>query len=463
MQRQTSSLSFWYFWNISFGCFGIQFGWNLQMANMSAIFEYLGANAHQLPLLWLAAPLTGLIVQPIIGYMSDHTWTPLGRRRPYFLGGAILSSIALVLMPNVSTLWMAAGLLWILDASVNISMEPFRAFIGDSLPSHHQTRGFAMQSFFIGLGAVIAASFPWILAHGLHLTSQGSGIPMNVKVAFYTGAVVFLGSVIWTVLTTTESPPDESEISVTPQNLTLTEQISRFVQGLKTDIQTMPAVMKQLAWVQFFTWLGMFCFFLYFPPTVARNVFLAPDQHSPLYTDGIEWAGLCIALYNGICFLFAFMLPQFVKATRRGMAHSICLACGGLSLMALWFVQDRYGLLVLMVGVGIAWCSILTIPYAMLMDILPRSKRGIYTGIFNFFIVIPQVIASLGLGWLMVHVFQDNRLIAVVSGGVAMLIAAIWMQFVDDGVIFPSLQGLDTSSHPQDSTTVAAQETILVD
>ncbi len=397
------------------------------MANVSAIFEHLGAQADEIPILWLAAPLTGLFVQPVIGYLSDNTWTPLGRRRPYFLIGALLSSAALVLMPNVSALWMAAGLLWILDASINISMEPFRALVGDRLVSEQQTLGFAMQSFFIGLGSVIASAFPWILAHGFRVakTASGTAIPPTVKLAFYCGAAVFLGSVVWTVITTTEDPPDPATAETAS-----TVGIRGLVKEVSGAFQEMPIVMRKLAWVQCFTWLGMFCFFLYFPPAVAWTVFRAPDQQSFLYSEGIEWAGLCIALYNAVCFGVAFILPRVAARLNRSWTHAICLTCGGVSLLSLWLIEDRYTLFLPMIGMGIAWASILSIPYAILMDTLPEDRRGLYTGIFNFYIVLPQIVASLGLGWVMRHLFHGDRVLAIVVGGVAMLMAAVFMRQV---------------------------------
>ncbi|MGK7877822.1 MAG: MFS transporter [Xenococcaceae cyanobacterium] len=429
-------LNFWQLWNMSFGCFGIQFGWSLQMANVSAIFEHLGANAHQLPILWLAAPLTGLLVQPVIGYMSDNTWGPLGRRRPYFLVGAILSSIALVLMPNVGALWMAAGLLWILDTSVNISMEPFRAFLGDLLPSDQRTQGFAMQSFFVGLGAVIASSLPWVLNHvfKVTITSSEHGIPLTVKLAFYIGAIVFLGTVLWTVASTKEYPPENMEAFRKQQEsqVSLVGGVGELIEA----IREMPPTMRQLAWVQCFTWLGMFCLFLYFPPAVAWNIFGATDESSFLYSEGIEWAGLCIAMYNVVCFVFAFVLPKIAQATSNKFTHTCSLVCGGISLISIWFIRDPYLLLLPMVGLGIAWASILAMPYAILIGVLPPNKFGIYTGIFNFFIVLPEVIASLGFGWVMVHLLNENRVLAVAIGGGCMLLAALCMQLVQDGSTF---------------------------
>jgi len=425
--------NFWQIWNMSFGFLGIQFGWGLQMANMSAIYEYLGAKADQIPILWLAAPLTGLLVQPIIGHASDRTWGPLGRRRPYFLTGALLSSAALVLMPNSSALWMAAGLLWVLDASINISMEPFRAFVADLLPEQQRTRGFAMQSLFIGLGAVVASVLPWLLRNVFHVTAavgETRVIPITTRVSFYIGAAAFFGAVLWTILTTKEYPPDD---------LRAFRQMKKEKTGLASNakeifaaIRAMPQTMRQLAPVQLLTWLGLFCMWLYFPVAVARNVFGAPDTASPLYAEGVEWGGICFAVYSAVCFAFSLVLPVIANKLGRKNTHSLCLLCGALGLISVAIIHDKYILLLTMVGVGIAWASTLSMPYAVLAGSLPPGKTGVYMGIFNFFIVIPEILASLFFGWVMNHLFSNNRIAAVVAGGFFMAIAAALMQRVVD-------------------------------
>ena len=424
--------SFWQIWNMSFGFFGIQFGWGLQMANMSAIYEYLGARADQLPILWLAAPLTGLIVQPIVGHASDNTWGCLGRRRPYFLTGAILSSFALIMMPQSSLLWTAAGLLWILDASINISMEPFRAFVADLLPEWQRTRGFAMQSLFIGFGAVIASAMPWMLTNWFHL-SAGTvrhAIPLTVRLSFYIGAAVFFGAVLWTIVTSKEYPP---------QDLEAFHRMKAAKRGLITNaseildsIAGMPKTMRRLAPVQILTWLGLFSMWLYFPVAVARNVFGAPDTTSPLYSAGVEWGGICFGLYSAVCFVFAFLLPGIAHAIGRKHTHSLCLIVGGIGLFSVAFIHNKYVLLLTMVGVGIAWASTLAMPYSVLAGSLPKAKTGVYMGIFNFFIVTPEIIASLLFGWAMNHLLHNNRLTAVVAGGFFMIAAALLMQRVCD-------------------------------
>jgi len=382
--------------------------------------------------LWLAAPLTGLIVQPIVGHASDNTWGCLGRRRPYFLTGAILSSFALIMMPQSSMLWMAAGLLWILDASINISMEPFRAFVADLLPERQRTRGFAMQSLFIGFGAVIASAMPWMLTNWFHL-SAGTvrhAIPLTVRLSFYIGAAVFFGAVLWTIVTSKEYPPEDLEAF---------HRMKAAKRGLITNaseildsIAGMPKTMRQLAPVQILTWLGLFCMWLYFPVAVARNVFGAPDTTSPLYSAGVEWGGICFGLYSAVCFVFAFLLPGIAHAIGRKHTHSLCLIVGGIGLFSVAFIHNKYVLLLTMVGVGIAWASTLAMPYSVLAGSLPKAKTGVYMGIFNFFIVTPEIIASLLFGWAMNHLLHNNRLTAVVAGGFFMIVAALLMQRVCD-------------------------------
>jgi maltose/moltooligosaccharide transporter len=330
-------LRFWQIWNMSFGFLGIQFGWALQMANMSAIYEYLGADAHQIPMLWLAAPLTGLLVQPVIGHLSDRTWNRLGRRRPYFLAGALLASFALIAMPNSSALWMAAGLLWVMDASINISMEPFRAFVADLLPEEQRTRGFAMQALFIGLGAVIASMLPWLLSDIFHVgrgeaTAAGAAIPFAVKLAFYIGAFAFLTAVLWTIFTTREYPPED--IAAFRKMKAETAGIVAAAAEIARDMRAMPQTMRRLAWVQIFTWLGLFCMWLYFGVAVARNIF-GGTPGTPAYEQGIAWAGNCFAMYSAVCFAVSFALPAVARRLGRRLTHGLCLLMGALGLLQL--------------------------------------------------------------------------------------------------------------------------------
>ena len=424
-------LSSWQIWNMAFGFLGIQFGWALQLGNMSAIYEYLGAEPDKIPILWLAAPMTGLIIQPIVGYMSDRTWNSLGRRKPYFLVGAILASIGLVMMPHSSTLWMAAGLLWILDASINISMEPFRAFVADVLPKEQHTKGYTMQSFFIGIGAVLAAVLPYIMIEyfGMSKTTE-EGVPNFLKIAFAAGGVAFFASVLYTIFTTKEYPPEDMEAFLKMKEES--KGVGNAFKEIFATIFDLPKVMKQLAVVQFFTWLGLFLMWFYFSTAVAVNIFNAPGPKSPLYADGIAWANLCFGFYSVVTFIFALMMPKLATILGKKKLHSICLAIGGFSLLALYFVSSKEMLFVNMIGVGIAWTSILAMPYAILAGKLPPQKMGIYMGIFNFFIVIPEIMATLFFGPFMNNVLQNNRLSAVMLGGAMLLIAAVAALFVDE-------------------------------
>jgi maltose/moltooligosaccharide transporter len=419
-------------WNMSFGFLGIQFGWALQMANMSAIYEYLGAKPDQIPMLWLAAPLTGLLIQPVIGHLSDRTWSPrLGRRRPFFLVGAILSSLALIAMPKSGTLWMAAGLLWILDASINISMEPFRAFVADLLPSSERVRGFAMQSFFIGFGAVIASALPWMMTNWFGVAPSAPGtIPTTVRLSFYIGAAAFFGTVLYTILTTKEKPP--ADLAEFHRQKAASAGLAAGAREIVAAIKEMPDTMRQLAWVQISTWLGFFCMWLYFPVAVATNVFGAPDPTSPLYQRGVEWAGICFGAYSAVCFGFAFFLPPIAKKRGRKGTHAICLLAGAAGLLSVTLVTNPTLLLLSMVGVGIAWASTLSMPYSILAGSIPPGRTGVYMGIFNFFIVIPEIIASLGFGWVMSHLLHNNRMAAVVAGGAFLAIAALLVIRVND-------------------------------
>ena len=421
-------LSFWQIWNMSFGFLGIQFGWGLQMANMSPIYKYLGAADDQIPLLWLAAPLTGFIVQPIIGAMSDRTWGPLGRRRPYFLVGAVLSSLALAAMPNCVALWMAAGLLWILDASINVSMEPFRAFVADKLPEEQHGTGFAMQSFFIGVGAVVAGLLPWILSNWFNVSSDtgaGNAIPPNVKISFYLGAAAFLGAVLWTVFTTREYPPEDLEKF--RQRKSESGGLAHLVKEIPDALAKMPPIMRRLALVQFFTWLGLFCMWLHFSNAVPV-VFGTSNKDDPLFKAGAEWAGVCYATKDAVTFAAAFALMAVARRIDRRHVHAVCLTLGGLGLLAVGFIhgEEQKGLLLgaLALG-GVAWASILSMPYAILAGSLPPQRMGVYMGIFNFFIVLPEIIAALTFGPLVKHLLHGNLVHAVMAGGVFMVIAAL--------------------------------------
>ncbi|HRD42593.1 MAG: MFS transporter [Bacteroidetes bacterium] len=412
--------------NMSVGFLGIQFGWDLQRANMGRIYENLGANPDDVPLLFLAAPLTGLLVQPIIGYMSDHTWHPKwGRRRPYFLIGAIISSIALIFMPHSSVLWMAAGLLWVLDVFGNVTMEPFRAFVTDKLPDSQVNRGFIMQSFMIGLGGSIASALPWIMKNifGKENTALEGGIPENVKYSFYLGAFFFLAAVLYTVFTTKEYPP--ADLGYKDK---VKESNKGFGGGAKEILHAltnMPPKMKAIALVQFFTWPGLFLMWFYYTTAVAVNVFGGTNASDKVYAEGADFGSLTLSFYSVITFLFALVLPFIADKLGRKLTHSLCLVAGAIGLISVGWVENKYMLYACMTGVGIAWASILSMPYAMLSGVLPRDKVGIYMGIFNFFIVLPEIIASLGFGWLMRNVLNNDRVLAVQVGGGLMVVAAV--------------------------------------
>lgn len=494
-------LSFWQVWNMSFGFLGIQFGFALQNANVSRIFQSLGGDVDRLALYWLAAPVTGLIMQPIIGHYSDKTWGKLGRRRPYFLAGAILASIALFVMPNSPVLWVAVGTLWIMDASINISMEPFRAFVGDMLPSEQRTQGFAMQSFFIGTGAIVASLLPYILTNWFGVTNTAVGdqlIPPSVKWSFYIGGTIFLTAVLWTVFRTKEYSPEEmksfeaEKVSSNPSARTSLktpfELIGHFVRngvgfiaigailsylffhyGLEkelyilsgglvvfgliqlltaylakihktknglveiiTDMLNMPKTMGQLAIVQFFSWFALFAMWIYTTAAVTSHVYGASDTASELYNTGANWVGVLFGVYNGFAAVVAFLLPVMAKFTSRKTTHAIALIFGGLGLASFYVVHDPNLLILSMLGVGIAWASILSMPYAILTGSLPAAKMGTYMGIFNFFIVIPQILAASILGFFMTHLFHGEAIMALLFGGVSMLIAAVTVLFVDD-------------------------------
>lgn len=486
---------------MSFGFLGIQFGFALQNANVSRIFETLGADVEHIPILWIAAPVTGLIIQPIVGYFSDRTWNWLGRRRPFFLAGAILASIALFIMPNSPVLWVAAGMLWIMDASINITMEPFRAFVGDNLPSEQRTAGFAMQSFFIGTGAVVASMLPYMLTNwlGVSNTAAEGIVPDSVKWSFYIGGAVFFLAVLWTIIRSREYSPEElaayeekekedsfrrearspeaftangkkqlklgsgtllvgvlmllalsrlhleKELYVFGAGIAIfglllmiagwLQSKGRFTSGfvaIVNDFQDMPTTMKQLAGVQFFSWFALFAMWIYTTAAVTSHVFGTSDTASELYNQGANWVGVCFAAYNGIAALIAFLLPVLAKHSSRKMTHAICLLFGALGLLSVFIVTDYRWLLGSMVGVGIAWASILSMPYAILAGSLPSAKMGYYMGVFNFFIVIPQIVAASILGFILGKFFDGQAIYAMLLGGLSFLIAAALVFRVED-------------------------------
>ncbi|MEV4780558.1 MFS transporter [Burkholderia sp. LMU1-1-1.1] len=426
-------LSFWQLWNMSFGFFGIQFGFALQNANTSRIFSTLGANPDDLSLYWLAAPVTGLLVQPIIGYLSDNTWHPQwGRRRPFFFVGALLASLALFLMPNSSALWMAVIVLWMLDAAINVSMEPFRAFVGDKLGPSQQTAGFAMQTFFIGWGAVIASLLPTIFADYLGVSNVpvNGAIPDTVRYSFYAGGAIYMSAVMWTVLTAKEEPPSDLEAFRAEQQRT--KGLGRALTEIFGGFGKMPKTMVQLAAVQFFTWIGLFAMWIYTTNAIGENVYGTTDAQSAAFQQAGNHVGVMFAVYSGVSALAAFILPIFARHTSRKFVHMTCLAIGGASLISLFAIRDPNMAFVPMIGVGIAWASILTMPYAILAGALPANRMGYYMGVFNFFIVIPQIVSGLLLGFMTKQVFDGHAVKTLMLGGVCMLVAAILTLSVQD-------------------------------
>ncbi len=472
-------LTFRQIWNMCFGFMGIQFGFALQNANVSRIFQTLGAHVDDIPILWVAAPLTGLIVQPLIGHYSDRTWTRLGRRRPYFLAGAVLATLALLAMPNAPALWVAAVLLWIMDASFNVSMEPFRAFVADQLPTTQRPLGYALQSFLIGVGGVIASLLPWLLAKaGVANVAAGDAIPDTVRYAFDAGAVVLLAAVGWTVLATREYPPDQlaafsDSLPASPRAqdraaarrqgawwlgtgviavlaIALSHLDYRLyllaggllafglgmlwlgfsrrehvLTGILADLRGMPVAMRRLAWVQFFSWFAMFALWTYTTPAVTAVQFGATDPHSAAYNQGANWVGVLFATYNGVAVLAAVVIPWMVRRFGLRWSHLINVWLGGLGLLSFLLIRDPDWLLLSMVGVSFAWASILSLPYALLSDHLPAAKMGVYMGIFNFFIVIPQILAASVLGLLLKLFFAGQPMDALALAGVSLLIAGL--------------------------------------
>ena len=484
-------LSFWQIWNMCFGFMGIQFGFALQNANVSRIFQTLGADYNNMTLLWVAAPITGLVVQPIVGYFSDRTWGKLGRRRPYFLYGALLSTAALFVMPNSPSLWIAAGTLWILDASINVSMEPFRALVGDVLPPEQRGFGYAMQSFFIGIGAVVASALPWMMANWFDVsnTADAGAIPESVKLSFYAGGLIFLAAVSWTVFTTKEYAPeemasffedsaDESATSdaspaeastytrrgvtwllvgliatlvidtfsdILDRNLYILSlgiavfglcqlAASRLITAGKTDhgfvtvlhdLFNMPGPMRKLAAVQFFSWFPLFAMWTSTTAAVTSYHFNTTDPTSGAYNQGADWVGLLFSTYNVVAMLFAILIPIMVRKMGLKRSHMVNLFCGGLGFISFVIIQDPFFLLVSMVGVGMAWASILSLPYALLSTVIPYQKMGLFMGIFNFFIVLPQILAASILGIIVGQLFGGEPVYALVVGGVSMLIAGL--------------------------------------
>ena len=491
LMQKKPELSFWQIWNMCFGFIGIQFGFALQNANVSRIFQTLGADYSSMAILWVAAPITGLLVQPIVGYLSDKTWNRLGRRSPYFLIGAIIASLSLFIMPNSSTLWMAAGMLWIMDASINISMEPFRAFVGDMLPRKQRATGYAMQSFFIAVASVVASALPWMMTNWFDIsnTAVEGALPDSVKFAFYAGGSIFFIAVLWTIVSTKEYSPEQLEefqrfedAQFTEQTTILRSQTSYLNGGMicsiigvvasalialnieqldkslfilsggfiffglcqllagymrahnhnnngfsqvMNDLFSMPDTMKQLAVVQFFSWFPFFAMWTYTTAAITEFHFGSSDVTSKAFNQGADWVGVLFSAYNLTSVVAAICIPMIVKRFNLRIAHMINLFLGGFGFISFILINDPTYLIISMIGIGFAWASILSVPYAILANALPAKKMGLYMGIFNFFIVLPQILAASILGFLISKLFDNQPIYSLVIGGMSMLLAGV--------------------------------------
>jgi len=471
-------------WNLSFGFFGIQIGFALQNANVSRIFQSLGTSIDDLAFLWIAAPLTGLLVQPVIGHYSDRTWGRLGRRRPYFLAGAVLATLALFAMPNAPALWVAAALLWILDGSLNVAMEPFRAFVGDMLAGTQRTAGYAFQTAFIGAGALVGSVAPLVLTDvfGVANSAAAGVVPDSVRYGFYLGGAALLIAVLWTVVTTREYSPAEMaafEDDVVPDAggsgvravgvrlaplwiaagaiviagvarfgldrpvyllgfgligygiaLLAASALARRGRGdhvlaqIIADLSAMPDVMRKLALVQCCTWSALFIMWIYTTPIVTARAFGATDTSGIAYNAGANWVGVMFAVYNGVATLWAFVLPRLAARIGRRDTHVAGLLAGAAGFASFLFVRDPWVLLGSMALIGVAWASILTMPYAILSGALPGGKFGVYMGLFNIFIVLPQLVVSSVMGEVMRRFFPGDAVWAMLIAAGVMVLAA---------------------------------------
>ncbi|MEC7527569.1 MAG: MFS transporter [Bacteroidota bacterium] len=430
---------------MSFGFLGIQFGFALQGGFMSRIFQTLGAEKEAIPMLWIAAPLTGLLVQPIIGYLSDRTWHPkLGRRRPYFLIGAILSSLALFFVPYSPYLWVAAGFLWVLDASINISMEPFRALVADKLNDEQRSYGFVVQTLIIGIGTWIASNLPWVVTKLGVSNEAGPGVvPPSVKIAFAIGAFVFISSILYTIFTTSEYPPDESKLE---------NNQNSFVKDIFTSILEMPSTMKKLGIIQFFSWFAFFVMWSLATPALTEHVFKAPspimDQYNmqieeeayqfeldnKKYQDAADLVGSYMGTYGLSSMAFALLLTLYTSKRRinRKMTHMISLLLGGSGFIIMRFIDNPNWLILSFMLIGISWGSILSMPYAMLSSSIDENKMGLYMGLFNMFIVFPQIIAALGGANFLSNLLGDDSINAMTLAGICLIVAGLSNNLITD-------------------------------
>ncbi|MBW1294469.1 MFS transporter [Aquimarina litoralis] len=434
-------LSFWEIWNMSFGFLGIQMGFALQNANASRILQIFGADVHELSWFWVVAPLTGLIVQPIIGYYSDKTWTRLGRRRPFFLTGAILASIGLLLMPNADmftaflpSLWVGAGMLMIMDASFNVAMEPFRALVADNLPSDQRTLGFSVQTILIGIGAVIGSWLPYVMANWFGISNEAEigEVPLHLLLSFIIGAIVLIGSILLTVFTTKEYSPEE--LAAFENDEEDLEEEKSSLMNIFSDFRKMPLTMKQLSGVQFFSWFGLFGMWVFSTPAIAHHIYGLPlsDHSSEAYQNAGDWVGVLFGVYNAISAIFAFFLPYIALKIGRKLTHAVSLVIGGLGLISIYLAPNEDWLILSMIGIGIAWASILAMPYAILAGSIPAKKMGVYMGIFNFFIVLPQIINAIIGGPVVKYFYGGNPIYALVISGLSFIVAAILVARVKD-------------------------------
>lgn len=441
-------MGFWEIWNMSFGFLGIQMGFALQNANASRILQIFGADVHELSWFWLIAPFMGLIVQPIVGHYSDNTWSRFGRRKPFFLVGAVLASIGMVLIPQADfmiailpALWVGAGMLMIMDASFNIAMEPFRALVADNLSDEQATAGFSIQTALIGIGAVIGSWLPWMLANwfGFAKVSEDGGVPENLLWSFIFGAAVLIISILITITTTKEYSPEElAQFEDEKAHLNALEADGELKKAKLSDIfedfRNMPETMRQLSWVQFFSWFALFGMWVFAVPAIAQHIYGLPptDSKSEAYQEAGNWVGILFGIYNGVSAIFAFLLPKIAGALSRKKTHAYSLFIGGIGLLSIYFITDEYWLIFSMVFIGIAWASILAMPYAMLAGSISPKKMGVYMGIFNFFIVIPQIINGIIGGPLVKYAYGDQAIFALVVSGLSFIIAGVLAFRIND-------------------------------
>lgn len=435
MKQAKRKLSFWQIWNMSFGFLGIQFGFALQGGFMSRIFQTLGADKDAIPFLWIAAPLTGLLVQPIVGHLSDRTWHPrFGRRKPFFFIGAVLSTIALFFAPYSSALWMAAGALWILDASINISMEPFRALVADKLPDSQRSYGFVVQTLIIGIGTWVASNLPWLMTQlGVSNTAPAGVVPDSVKYAFAIGAMVLFTSILYTILTTEEYPPED--LAEFEKEKSLKKGFRSGLGEIMKNITEMPIVMKQLGVVQFFSWFAFFTMWSFATPAITAHVFGATDTTSAAYNDAADSVGSYLGTYGLVSMFYALILAFIASKVKinRKLVHLVSLCLGGLGFILIYFITESWMLHLCFSLVGIAWASILSMPYAMLSGSVEPKKMGVYMGIFNMFIVLPQIVAALGgVNFLYKLLFGEAVINTMLLAGTLLILAGLSNLLITD-------------------------------